>query len=93
MTRDQKIVKQLQQRFPNWESDRPCTFHSEEQCCVYDRSGQLIELHLCRLKAEINARNAVWMQHITPKLGADNLALPARQMEQIATVLEQNESN
>jgi DNA-binding MarR family transcriptional regulator len=43
--------------------------------------------------AEINARNAVWMQHITPKLGADNLALLARQMEQIATVLEQNESN
>lgn len=29
----------------------------------------------------------------TPKLGADNLALLARQMEQIATVLEQNESN
>jgi DNA-binding MarR family transcriptional regulator len=43
--------------------------------------------------AEINARYAVWMQHITPKLGADNLALLARQMEQIATVLEQNESN
>ena len=42
--------------------------------------------------AEINARNAVWMQHITPKLGADNLALLARQMEQIAAVLEQNES-
>ena len=42
---------------------------------------------------EINARYAVWMQHITPKLGADNLALLARQMEQIATVLEQNESN
>jgi DNA-binding MarR family transcriptional regulator len=40
--------------------------------------------------AEINARNAVWMQHITPKLGADNLALLARQMEQIATVLEQS---
>ena len=43
--------------------------------------------------AEINARNAVWMQHITPKLGADTLALLARHMEQIATVLEQNESN
>ena len=42
---------------------------------------------------EINARNGAWSQHITPKLGSDNLALLARQMEQIATVLEQNESN
>jgi DNA-binding MarR family transcriptional regulator len=41
----------------------------------------------------INARHAVWLQHITPQLGAGNLALLARQMEQIAAVLEQNESN
>jgi DNA-binding MarR family transcriptional regulator len=40
---------------------------------------------------EITARNEAWFQHITPKLGSDNLALLARQLEQIATVLEQNE--
>jgi DNA-binding MarR family transcriptional regulator len=42
---------------------------------------------------EINARNEAWSQHITLKLGSDNLALLARQLEQIATVLEQNETN
>jgi DNA-binding MarR family transcriptional regulator len=42
---------------------------------------------------EINARHEVWLQHITPKLEADSLALLARQMEQVATVLEENESN
>jgi hypothetical protein len=50
MAHDQEIVKQLQQRFPDWEPGRPCTFHYEEQCCVYDESGRLIELHLCDLK-------------------------------------------
>ena len=45
------------------------------------------------IMAEINARNEAWSQHITPKLGSDNIALLARQLEQIATVLEQNEPN
>jgi DNA-binding MarR family transcriptional regulator len=41
--------------------------------------------------AEINARQEAWSQHITPKLGTDNLASAIYQLEEIAIVLEQNE--
>jgi hypothetical protein len=50
MARDQEIVKQLQQRFADWKPDSPCAFHFDKQCCVYDESGRIIELHLCGLE-------------------------------------------
>jgi len=51
MTRDQEIVKQLQQRLPGWNPDGRCTFpfHGHERCCEYDEQGRLIKLHSCRL--------------------------------------------
>ena len=43
------------------------------------------------IMTEINARQEAWSQHITPKLGSDKLSMLARQLEEVAAVLEQNE--
>lgn len=40
---------------------------------------------------KINTRQEAWSRHITPKLGSDNLVSVAHQLEEIATILEQNE--
>src|SRR5579875_118167 len=55
MSRDQDIVKQLQQRLKDWGPNRECSYHflsigTGEHCCEYDEQGQLIALHLCGLE-------------------------------------------
>ncbi len=51
MTRDQKLVQQLQRRLPNFDPDWPCRMHPwVEKRCRYDQRGHLLELHLCELR-------------------------------------------
>lgn len=58
MTRDQKLVQQIQHRLPNFDYDGPyfdpdwpCRMHPwVEKRCRYDQRGHLLELHLCELR-------------------------------------------
>src|SRR5260370_1315838 len=49
MTHDQDLVRRLQLRFPKWDPAKDCRHFSHKQCCVYNKQGRLIELHLCCL--------------------------------------------
>lgn len=51
MTRDQELVRRIQQRWRDWKPDEVCRYHSGKRC-RFDEQGRLTRLHLCGLRLE-----------------------------------------